>query len=103
MTEEKNDMFSGGSEVPDNKKLLEYLNGSLSDAERDHLLLCQRWRLLRLGTRGRRIEQDQTILQDLMAPGSGDARIRHSADVTGTVTGVISSGPRPGLDKPPYA
>ncbi len=36
MTEEKNDMFSSDSQKPDNKKLLEYLNGSLSDAERTH-------------------------------------------------------------------
>jgi hypothetical protein len=34
MTEEKNDMSSGESDRPDHKKLLEYLNGSLSDAER---------------------------------------------------------------------
>jgi hypothetical protein len=36
MTEEKNDMFSGESKKPDNKKLLEYLNGSLSETERTH-------------------------------------------------------------------
>jgi hypothetical protein len=34
MTENKNDMFSGELPKPDDKKLLEYLNGFLSDAER---------------------------------------------------------------------
>jgi hypothetical protein len=37
MAEEKNDMFSEESGVPDNKKILDYLQGSLSDAERSHL------------------------------------------------------------------
>ena len=36
MAEEKNDMHSGESEKPDNKKILEYLNGSLSNIERAH-------------------------------------------------------------------
>ncbi|HEY4156255.1 MAG TPA: polyketide synthase docking domain-containing protein [Puia sp.] len=34
MTEEKDDMISGESAEPDEKKLLDYLRGSLSDAER---------------------------------------------------------------------
>ncbi|MDP4130171.1 MAG: hypothetical protein Q8918_11400 [Bacteroidota bacterium] len=37
MTEERNDMFSGESGIPDDNKLMKYLNGSLPDAERDHL------------------------------------------------------------------
>lgn len=37
MTEDKNDMFSGESGVPEDKKLLEYLNGSLPDTERNNL------------------------------------------------------------------
>ena len=37
MTEEKNDMFSSGSGAPDDKKLLEFLNGSLPEAEKNQL------------------------------------------------------------------